>query len=97
MQFAVAAWPVDRHIESANRRFLLSIFRLPDLIAQLGGPFVVFGFDGLRQFLAQPGEIDLPLDRHAGAAAAGGHFADVVRRAFVGPLQQRRQVFLKSS
>src|SRR5205814_3897227 len=72
-----------------------SSFRLPDLIPQLRGAFVIFGLDRLGQFLANLSNIDLFAHRHAGAAAAGWHFANMMCRVFVGALQQRRQIALK--
>jgi hypothetical protein len=63
--------------------------------AQLGGAFVVFGFHCSFQFLLQASEINRPLGWHARAAAARGHLAHVMRRAFVRPLQQRREILLE--
>ena len=48
-----------------------------------------------QQVLAELGDVELSFHRHAGAAAAGRDFADVVRRAFMSTLEQRRQVFLE--
>ena len=50
----------------------IMMLRLTDLVTQLGGTFVIFPFDRLCQFLAKPGEIDLPFHRHAASAARAG-------------------------
>src|SRR5437762_1841073 len=60
-----------------------SSFRLPDLVTQLGRPFVVLGLDGAGQFFSELGHVDLSLHRHAAAAPARGHLADMVRRPLV--------------
>ena len=74
----------------------LSCFRLLDLIAQLGGAFVVFGFDRPGQLLAELGRRSTcRLIGTPRSAAPRRNFADVMRRALMGPLQQRRQVLLE--
>jgi hypothetical protein len=41
---------------SKNRE--LSFFRLADLVAEFGGPLVVFEFDGTGKFFTELGDID---------------------------------------
>jgi hypothetical protein len=65
---------------------------LADGVAEFGGAFVIFGFDGALEFFAEFGEVDGALGGDAGAAAAGGDFADVMGRVFMSPLKQWSQV-----
>src|SRR5262249_1142382 len=82
-------------IRNRKSKMNLPALRLADLIAELGGPLVVFDFDRLGKLLAELGQIGAAFGRHSGAAAPLGNFPDVMRRSFMGSLNQRRQVFLK--
>src|SRR4051812_15681736 len=75
--------------------FTASPFRLLDLVAQLRRALVIFSLDRAGEFLPKLSKIDLPLHRHTTPAAPSRDFSDVVRVAFMRPLEQWRQVFLE--
>ena len=68
--------------QPATSNLDLSTFGHTNLIAKLGGTFVILGLDRSGQILAKLGDVDLLFDRHPAAAGAGGHLAQMMRGPF---------------
>jgi hypothetical protein len=83
-------------ILNPQSKMISSAFRLPDLVPQFRGPFVILNLNRPRKLLAKLGQIRAALGGNSRATLALGNFPDVMRRPFVGALNQWREVFLEN-